>query len=135
MLVNTSFNVRGEPIVCHVRDAYRCFMNSDMDALIIENFILLKSDQPPWAEPVERPAVEKSPWRTLKQVWMKTTFPIRWLVANVTLCLIFLLIVAPIGMVWRRFERDLFQPIDRHSMSYWKPRGPNHSPSSYFKQY
>ncbi|MBI5247160.1 MAG: carbamoyltransferase [Elusimicrobia bacterium] len=46
VLVNTSFNVRGEPIVCDASDALRCFMNTDMDALVIENFLLLKSEQP-----------------------------------------------------------------------------------------
>lgn len=42
VLVNTSFNVRGEPIVCTPRDAYRCFMGTDMDALVLENCVLQK---------------------------------------------------------------------------------------------
>jgi len=46
VIVNTSFNVRGEPIVCTHEDAYRCFMRTDMDALVLENFVLEKSDQP-----------------------------------------------------------------------------------------
>ncbi|MFQ5513401.1 MAG: carbamoyltransferase [Myxococcota bacterium] len=46
VIINTSFNVRGEPIVCTPEDAYRCFMSTDMDALVIENFVLLKADQP-----------------------------------------------------------------------------------------
>ena len=46
--VNTSFNVRGEPIVCTPQDAYRCFMRTEMDYLVIENFVLAKSDQPAW---------------------------------------------------------------------------------------
>jgi len=45
-LVNTSFNVRGEPIVCTPADAYRCFMRTEMDALVIENQLLLKEEQP-----------------------------------------------------------------------------------------
>lgn len=45
-LVNTSFNVRGEPIVCTPQDAYRCFMRTDMDVLVLENQILLKTEQP-----------------------------------------------------------------------------------------
>ncbi|MDH3646097.1 MAG: carbamoyltransferase [Gammaproteobacteria bacterium] len=48
VLVNTSFNVRGEPIVCTPEDAYRCFMRTEMDYLVIENFLLDKSDQPDW---------------------------------------------------------------------------------------
>ena len=41
MLVNTSFNVRGEPIVCTPQDAIRCFMNTNLDVLVIENFLIL----------------------------------------------------------------------------------------------
>ena len=46
MLVNTSFNIRGEPIVCAPDDAYRCFMGTELDLLVIENLILEKQDQP-----------------------------------------------------------------------------------------
>ncbi|MBT8099843.1 MAG: carbamoyltransferase [Gammaproteobacteria bacterium] len=48
VLVNTSFNVRGEPIVCTPEDAYRCFMRTEMDYLVLENFLLAKTDQPEW---------------------------------------------------------------------------------------
>jgi carbamoyltransferase len=48
VLVNTSFNVRGEPIVCTPEDAYRCFMRTEMDYLVLENFLLAKEDQPAW---------------------------------------------------------------------------------------
>ena len=48
VLVNTSFNVRGEPIVATPDDAYRCFMRTEMDYLIVEDFILAKTDQPDW---------------------------------------------------------------------------------------
>ena len=47
VVVNTSFNVRGEPIVCSPEDAYRCFMRTEMDMLILEDCLLLKVDQPP----------------------------------------------------------------------------------------
>lgn len=46
MLVNTSFNVRGEPIVCTPADAYRCFMETGMDVLVIDGFLLIKEEQP-----------------------------------------------------------------------------------------
>ena len=46
VLVNTSFNVRGEPIVCTPEDAYRCFMRTEMDYLVVEDFLLAKTDQP-----------------------------------------------------------------------------------------
>ncbi|MCB0320445.1 MAG: carbamoyltransferase [Bdellovibrionales bacterium] len=50
VVVNTSFNVRGEPIVCTPEDAYRCFMRTEMDCLAVGNFLLLKDDQPVWKE-------------------------------------------------------------------------------------
>ena len=50
VLVNTSFNVRGEPIVCTPADAYRCFMRTEMDYLVVENCLLAKADQPKFAD-------------------------------------------------------------------------------------
>mgnify|MGYP000293554538 CR=1 FL=1 len=50
VLVNTSFNVRGEPIVCTPEDAYRCFMRTDIDVLVLGPFVLEKSAQPKWKE-------------------------------------------------------------------------------------
>ena len=50
ILVNTSFNVRGEPIVCTPEDAYRCFMRTEMDYLVLENYLLPKSEQIPWKQ-------------------------------------------------------------------------------------
>jgi len=55
VIVNTSFNVRGEPIVCTPEDAYRCFMRTEMDYLVMGNYVLDKKDQPPLPE--------KSDWR------------------------------------------------------------------------
>ncbi len=55
VLVNTSFNVRGEPIVCTPEDAYRCFMRTEMDYLVMENVLLKKNEQPAWKE--------KADWR------------------------------------------------------------------------
>jgi carbamoyltransferase len=60
VIVNTSFNVRGEPIVCTPADAYRCFMRTEMDALVLAPFVLLKQDQPPLREDVD--------WRTLYEL-------------------------------------------------------------------
>jgi carbamoyltransferase len=54
--VNTSFNVRGEPIVCTPADAYRCFMRTHIDHLVLWPFLLNKEDQPPYEEVAE--------WRT-----------------------------------------------------------------------
>ena len=46
VIVNTSFNVRGEPIVCSPEHAYRCFMATDMDMLVLGDCVLLKTEQP-----------------------------------------------------------------------------------------
>jgi carbamoyltransferase len=50
VVINTSFNVRGEPIVCSPEDAYRCFMRTEMDTLVLEDCILTKAAQPPFAD-------------------------------------------------------------------------------------
>ncbi|MDP4262080.1 MAG: carbamoyltransferase [Bacteroidota bacterium] len=48
IVVNTSFNVRGEPMVCTPEDAYKCFMRTEMDYLVVNNFLLKKTEQPDW---------------------------------------------------------------------------------------
>src|SRR4029434_7746878 len=50
VIVNTSFSVRGEPIVCTPEDAYRCFMRSNIDVLVLENYVLEKTQQPVTAD-------------------------------------------------------------------------------------
>ncbi len=60
VIINTSFNVRGEPIVCTPEDAYLCFMRTEMDVLILENTILFKEEQPSMEE-------EKD-WRTIYEL-------------------------------------------------------------------
>lgn len=55
VIVNTSFNVRGEPIVCTPEDAYKCFMRTEMDYLVMNNYIFKKDKQPVWSE--------KNDWR------------------------------------------------------------------------
>ena len=55
ILVNTSFNVRSEPIVCTPEDAYRCFMRTGIDILVLEDCVLKKADQPAW--------IEREDWR------------------------------------------------------------------------
>jgi carbamoyltransferase len=57
IVINTSFNVRGEPIVCTPHDAYLCFMRTNMDQLVLGHHLLEKKDQPPLREDVD--------WRTL----------------------------------------------------------------------
>jgi carbamoyltransferase len=54
VLVNTSFNVRGEPIVCSPEDAYRCFMSTEMDALVAGPCLLLREEQPVMSQEMKR---------------------------------------------------------------------------------
>jgi carbamoyltransferase len=56
VLINTSFNVRGEPIVCRPEEAYKCFMRTEMDTLVLGNFVLDKAEQ--------KPLADDSDWRT-----------------------------------------------------------------------
>jgi len=58
VIINTSFNVRGEPIVCTPEDAYRCFMRTGMDYLALENFLLDKIEQPAWEETTDRRQID-----------------------------------------------------------------------------
>ncbi|MFZ0792637.1 MAG: carbamoyltransferase C-terminal domain-containing protein, partial [Candidatus Korobacteraceae bacterium] len=76
-VVNTSFNVRGEPIICTPQDAYRCFMRTEMDVLALEDYILLKPEQPPWFEgkgegleneDVVQASAEKAPEKLLEEL-------------------------------------------------------------------
>jgi len=60
VLINTSFNVRGEPIVCSPQDAYLCFMRTEMDVLVLGNMLLNKQDQPP--------LVEEKNWREIYEL-------------------------------------------------------------------
>jgi len=59
-VINTSFNVRGEPIVCTPHDAYLCFMRTNMDHLVLGHHLLDKKEQPPLREDVD--------WRSLYEL-------------------------------------------------------------------
>lgn len=61
VIINTSFNVRGEPIVCTPEDAYRCFMRTEMDTLVLENCVLEKKGQPAWND--------KKDWKNRESFW------------------------------------------------------------------
>ncbi len=54
ILVNTSFNVRGEPIVCSPEDAWRCFVATEMDVLVLGDYLILKTDTPSIADAGQR---------------------------------------------------------------------------------
>jgi len=77
VVVNTSFNVRGEPIICTPQDAYRCFMRTEMDVLALGDYILLRPEQPAWFEgkgegleneDVSQAAAEQAPEKLLQEL-------------------------------------------------------------------
>ncbi len=137
MLLNTSFNVRGEPMVCSVQDAYRCFMKSGMDVLVVEDFLLLKSNQPEFDESkIGDEAKTESFFQKALRGFSIITFPIRWLVSKLVLSVVFYVFITPIGLIWRNLNKDdSFQPIDLKKRSYWRVRSKPRDKSSYFKQY
>ncbi len=84
VIVNTSFNVRGEPIVCTPHDAYRCFMRTEMDALVLGNCLLMKGDQPSWPEakghveedePVRPVQGQEAMLAALRGIWARDFLP------------------------------------------------------------
>lgn len=155
VLLNTSFNLRGQPIVCSVEDSWLCFMNSDIDVLVVENCLLLKSEQSDAAIAAAKQEFSKarrpiSPPRTgtrlegllrfnkrAQEFLLKLLFPLRYLVSNIVLTLVFLFCVLPLGLVWRTTGRKSFEPIDKSLATYWIERTDKEtkSKSSYFKQY
>lgn len=122
VLVNTSFNVRGEPIVCTPEDAYRCFMKTGMDHLVLGGRLLHKSEQPVFREAVAggttasasakragvigRVAGFLSP---LYRVWMKLADILGWINTRLVFGAVYALLVVPYGIAFRLLGRN---PLD-----------------------
>jgi len=139
MLVNTSFNVRGEPIVCSPDDAYQCFMKTNLDALAIGNFYLRKQDQPEFNHETE-PKKQKTTWlNRVSNAWQIITFPMRWVVSKTALLLVYYLCICPISLlVYRLKIKNKSIPVSQtgeKTISYWRPRKPSPNKTSYFRQY
>lgn len=139
MLVNTSFNVRGEPIVCSPDDAYRCFMKTNLDALAIGNFYLRKEDQPNF-NPGTAPQKQQKNWRNrVSTTWQLLTFPIRWAVSKTALLLVYYLCVFPISfLIYRLKIKNKPAPVSqiaKKTISYWRPRNATPEKTSCFRQY
>jgi len=132
VLVNTSFNVRGEPIVCTPLDAYKCFMRTEMDYLVMENYLLNKAEQPEtipgisWKEgftqgqftPRESAAMDKSKFKDRKE-WRKFGIglsiiliilgTIQWIVGNSLFPMVYL--TAGIVFVSRLLFPVILKPL------------------------
>jgi hypothetical protein len=114
VLVNTSFNVRGEPIVCTPTDAYRCFMKTGMDHLVLGNRLLHKAEQPPYRETAAPGAAASVPARRrgaigrvasalspLHRAWMRLANVLGWINTRIVFGAAYLLVVIPYGLAFR----------------------------------
>jgi hypothetical protein len=114
VLVNTSFNVRGEPIVCTPEDAYRCFMKTGMDHLLLGSWLLHKGEQPEWvgvaagatgAKTGDRRRGVRGPVAALSGVlyraWKQLGAVLGWVQLRLLFGAVYVLLVIPYGMVSR----------------------------------
>ncbi|MGV3486768.1 MAG: DUF5989 family protein [Planctomycetaceae bacterium] len=111
VLLNTSFNDRDEPIVCTPDDAIAAFESTNLDALVLENFLILKQ-----AVPVQpKAASAREPWSTatcLAALWRlqhRATYPLRLAGSTLALALVFYFVLTPIGMIRRLAGYRLLQ--------------------------
>ncbi len=124
VLVNTSFNVRGEPIVCTPADAYRCFMKTGMDHLVLGERLLHKSEQPAYHETAARGAAAPAPARRrgaiglvasrlspLYRAWMTLANVLGWINTRLVFGAAYLLFVVPYGIAFRLLGKS---PLDLH---------------------
>lgn len=139
VLINTSFNVKGEPIVLSPWDAYRCFMRTEIDALAIEGFLLERSRQPAWrgvapaVEPWREPNAARGGWvararAAVRRVdaWLAPAARAVGVVgATVLMVLTFFAVVTPLGLL-RRWTGG--RPAGGTRLppgaSYWQPPDP-----------
>lgn len=107
VLINTSFNVREEPIVCTPSDALHCFMNTEMDMLVLNDFILIKEEQPGTA--MTKTLFQRNKDRVAKEiVWTQAAHLIGIVSGTVLLSLLFYLVFYPAGMLLKLFKKGSF---------------------------
>ena len=144
-LINTSFNVRGQPIVCSVEDAVDCFFETGLDVLVVGNSLLRKSalskvQIDSYRHLRARVAVDAAKAACKPESWFKrcqgflhtVSFPVRWLASRLFLTTIYFLLVTPIGLLRRRFNRP---QVSQQAETYWRPRLSTTDKTNYFKQY
>ena len=141
-LINTSFNVRGQPIVCSLEDGLICFFETGLDVLVVGNSLLQKSalsktEIESWRQ--SRARTQATVKADKPQSWLKrcrglihtASFPLRWLVSRLFLITIYFILVTPIGLLRRQFKR----PVGQKPESYWQARLSPAQKTDYFKQY
>jgi len=129
VLVNTSFNVRGEPIVCTPEDAYRCFLATGMDHLVVGTRILHRAEQPPAvAPPPEAPrrgglrGLASRLLAPLARGWTALARLLGWINVRVVFGAAFVLAVVPYALAFRLMgRRPLELGFDRAAPTYRKP--------------
>ena len=107
LLVNTSFNVRGEPIVCSPKNAYRCFMRTEIDLLVLEEVLLWKTNQPPFNDADEQVSAIKAAGRTCSEAEVRCFYEVA---------------VRMAARLRARGRQLLLTNPDTASESYWIPR-------------
>jgi carbamoyltransferase len=131
VLVSTSFNVRGEPIVCTPADAYRCFMATGMDHLVIGDRLLHKSEQTaragaPGTQAPARPpgllAAAAAALAPLRRAWMRLAAALGWLNTRIVFGAVFLAAVLPYAIALRLLRKKLLHlGFDGEARSYREP--------------
>ena len=142
-LINTSFNVRSQPIVCSVADAVDCFFETGLDVLVVGNSLLRKSalsttQIESWrrslAETLATARSVRKPdswFQRCRSLMHAASFSLRWLVSRLFLTTIYFLLVTPIGFIRRQFKR----PQRQQAETYWQARSQPTDKTDYFKQY
>ena len=148
-LLNTSFNVRGQPIVASSFDALRAFETMALDALVLGNRLILKpnaaemNDRSEFAGSSLSGEAENlisnrrnalSIWGHVARCWKWLTFPIRWLVSSIAMSMLFFGVFVPLGWIWRRSNPSFLNP-DASETSYWIDSEQDSDLDSYFKQH
>ncbi len=138
VLVNTSFNVRGEPIVCTPEDAYRCFRRTGMDHLVLGGRLLHQAEQPGLAESPARAGTAPAPPTRRPEVmgllsgllsplhrgWMKLAEVLGWINTRLIFGAVYLLLVVPYGVAFRLLGKvPLDLGFDPEARSYRKDAG------------
>ena len=111
VIINTSFNIGGEPIVCAPQDAFKCFMRTGMDYLIIGSFLLDKTKQ--------KIIKDKKVILPFYKIFRLFVCIVNWLISNIALILIFYLIFTPIGLFLKLIGKDLLNLEKSTKESCW----------------
>jgi carbamoyltransferase len=104
ILVNTSFNLGGEPIVCTPEDAYDAFMRTELDDLVVGNLLLVKADQPARAEAGVRHAPDAGV--SARSLLLRAADALRRFLTSLVLGFVYFLVVLPTGLIRRLRGRD-----------------------------